>query len=72
MGLPILDCPDAVDGIDDGDEIEVDLAKGTIRNLKSGAEFHANPIPPFMQELIDAGGLINYARAQIEKAAKNG
>ena len=69
MGLPILDCPEAVDGISDGDEIEVSLSEGTIRNLSTGAEFRASPIPPFMQELIDAGGLINYARARIEKAA---
>jgi 3-isopropylmalate dehydratase small subunit len=70
MGLPILDCSEAVDEIEDGDEIEINLSKGTLRNLRSGAEFHASPIPPFMQELIDAGGLIGYARRQIEKAAK--
>jgi 3-isopropylmalate/(R)-2-methylmalate dehydratase small subunit len=66
MGLPILDCPEAVDGINDGDETEIDLATGTIRNRKTGKEFHANPIPPFMQELISAGGLINYARTRIK------
>ncbi len=69
MGLPIFDCPEAVDGIDDGDEIEVDLSTGIIRNRKSGREFRARPIPPFMQELIDAGGLINYARTRIAKKA---
>ena len=68
MGLPILECPDAVDGINDGDEIEVNLSTGMIRNRKSGAEFRASPIPPFMQELIEAGGLISYARSRIEKA----
>ncbi len=67
MGLPILDCPEAVEGINDGDEIEVDLTEGAIRNLKTGQEFRAQPIPPFMQELLDAGGLINYARKRIEK-----
>ncbi len=67
MGLPILDCPEAVDGIGDGDEVEVNLSDGVIRNLSTGAEFRAKPIPPFMQELIDAGGLIGYARSQIEK-----
>jgi 3-isopropylmalate dehydratase small subunit len=71
MGLPILECPEAVDGIGDGDEIEVNLSEGTIRNLTSGAEFRADAIPPFMQELIDAGGLIGYARSKIEKAAAN-
>ena len=72
MGLPILDCPEAIDGIDDGDEIEINLSKGTIRNLKSGAEFQASPIPPFMQELIDAGGLINYARRRVAEAGAKG
>ncbi len=69
MGLPILDCPEAVDGINDGDEIEVSLTEGTIKNLSTGAEFNASPIPPFMQELIAAGGLIGYARSRIEKSA---
>jgi len=73
MGLPILECPEAVDGIGDGDEIQIDLSSGTIRNLKSNREFRASPIPPFMQELIDAGGLINYARSRIaQKALKPG
>ncbi len=71
MGLPILECPDAVDGIDDGDEIDVNLSTGVIRNLRSGAEFRANPIPPFMQELIEAGGLIGYARSRIAKKAES-
>ena len=69
MGLPILDCPEAVDGISDGDEIGINLSKGVIRNLSDGAEFKASPIPPFMQELLNAGGLINYARGRIEKSA---
>jgi len=67
MGLPILDCPEAVDGISDGDEIEVNLSEGVIRNLSTGKEFRAKPIPPFMQELIDAGGLINYAQSRIKE-----
>jgi 3-isopropylmalate/(R)-2-methylmalate dehydratase small subunit len=67
MGLPILECPQAVDGIKNGDEIEVDLGEGIIRNRKTGAEFHAQPIPPFMRELIEAGGLINYARKRVKK-----
>jgi 3-isopropylmalate/(R)-2-methylmalate dehydratase small subunit len=67
MGLPILDCPEAVDGINDGDEIEVNLTEGAIKNLSTGKEFRAKPIPPFMQELIDAGGLINYSRSKIKE-----
>ncbi len=70
MGLPILECPEAVDGINDGDEIEVNLSTGAIANLTSGAKFSANAIPPFMQELIDAGGLINYARSRVKQASE--
>jgi len=66
MGLPILECPEAVDGIKDGNKIEVDLGSGIIRNLETGKEYHAQPIPPFMRELIDAGGLINYARKRVK------
>lgn len=60
IGLPILEAPEAVDGIKNGDEIEVDTAKGKVKNLTRGAEFSVKPIPPFMQELLDSGGLINY------------
>jgi len=65
IGLPILECPDAVAGTSTGDELEVNLAAGTIRNLTTGCEFRAKPFPPFMQDLIAAGGLINYARARL-------
>lgn len=65
VGLPILECPEAVAGISAGDKLEVDLAAGKINNLTTGAQFQAKPFPPFMQELISAGGLINYARAKL-------
>ncbi len=65
IGLPILECPEAVDGISDGDMIEVDLESGRIENLTTGKQYKAKPFPPFMQQLISAGGLINYARKRI-------
>ncbi len=58
MGLPIFECPEAYDGIEEGDEVEVDADAGVIRNLTRGTEFRAAPIPPFMQELIADGGLM--------------
>lgn len=67
IGLPILECPEAVDGISSGDEVEVDLDNGRIRNITTGKEFQAKPFPPFMQQLITAGGLINYARESMGK-----
>lgn len=65
IGLPIFECPEAVDGITDGDEIEVDLDNGTVKNLTNGSRFKAKPFPPFMQQLIAAGGLIGYSRNKL-------
>ena len=58
MGLPILECSQAVDGIRDGQEVEVDLIKGEIKNNSTDQRFQAIPIPAFMQEIIDDGGLM--------------
>ena len=62
MGLPIFESADAVTGISEGDEIEVDADGGVIRNLSTGREFKVAPVPPFMQELIAAGGLMAYTK----------
>lgn len=58
MGLPIIESNEAVDGIDDGHKLEVDLEKGEIKNKTTGQVFQANPFPPFIQEIIDDGGLM--------------
>lgn len=65
MGLMILESKEAVEGIKEGDEVEIDPSSGKIRNITSGAEWSANPIPPFMQELVDAGGLMPYMKGRI-------
>jgi 3-isopropylmalate/(R)-2-methylmalate dehydratase small subunit len=72
IGLPILKCPEAVDGISAGDEVEVDTATGRIANLTTGKTFQARPFPEFIQNLIAAGGLIAYARerAKVVKACR--
>ncbi len=62
MGLPIFESPEAVDNIKEGDEIEVDADAGVIRVISSGREFRVAPVPPFMQELIAAGGLMAYTK----------
>ena len=64
-GLPILECPEAVEGISNGDEVEVDLEAGKITNLSTGKTFTAKPFPPFMRNLIDVGGLINYTKEKM-------
>lgn len=58
IGLPILECAQAVRGTQAGDKLEVDLSSGTIRNLTNGQTFQAEPFPEFMSRIIDAGGLI--------------
>ncbi|MBI2304278.1 MAG: 3-isopropylmalate dehydratase small subunit [Chloroflexi bacterium] len=65
IGLPILECDDAVVNTESGDSLEVDLASGEIKNLTRGQVFHAKPYPPFMLELMDAGGLVEYTRRRL-------
>jgi len=65
IGLPLLECEEAVDNTQAGDILEVDLASGTIRNLTNGKVFTAKPYPDFMAELISAGGLIEYTKNKL-------
>ncbi len=67
IGLPILESPEASEKISQGDEIEVDVVKGIIRNITKKEEYMVSPIPPFMQELINAGGLMEW----VKKKAKS-
>ena len=67
IGLPLLECDEAVDNIKAGDDVEVDLSTGKIRNLSSGKIFTAKPYPDFMAELIAAGGLVEYTKKRLGK-----
>ncbi|MBQ3848345.1 MAG: 3-isopropylmalate dehydratase small subunit [Clostridia bacterium] len=67
IGLPILECRDAFEGIDDGDQIEFDLEKGMIRDISKDKSFKSEPFPPFIMEIIKAGGLMSYAKKEIGK-----
>ena len=58
IGLAIVECPEAVDGISEGDKVEADLDNGIIRNLTTGQEFRTEPFPEFVQKIIENGGLI--------------
>jgi 3-isopropylmalate/(R)-2-methylmalate dehydratase small subunit len=62
IGLPIVECPKAARDIKDGDQVAVDLTTGEITNLTTGKVYKAPPFPPFMQELIKLGGLVEYVR----------
>lgn len=67
IGLPILESTEASQAIAEGHQVEVDLSNGKITDLTSGKTFQAVPFPPFMQELIKTGGLIEYVKARIVK-----
>lgn len=58
IGLAIVECPEAVDGIRDGDKVEADLDNGVIYNRTTGASFKTQPFPEFIQRIISAGGLV--------------
>ena len=64
QGLPILESAAAVAGIQTGDEIQVNLDEGQITNLTRNEIYQAQPTPPFMQELLAAGGLVPYVKMQ--------
>lgn len=60
IGLPILECPKAAKDIEDGETVLVDFDTGIITNETKGKTYRAAAFPPFMQELINAGGLVKY------------
>lgn len=64
IGLAIVECPEAAAAIAEGDTVEADLDAGIIRDLTTGAEFKTAPFPPFIQSIIEQGGLVS--------AVKNG
>ncbi len=67
MGLPIFEFKES-DAIKEGDLISIDMEKGIIKDINNHKEYRFTPIPPFMQELLACGGLINYAKAKIMEA----
>ena len=65
-GLPIFECEEASKKISEGDKITVDFESGKIENLTKNEKYTAQPIPPFMQNLINSGGLMNYVKSKIQ------
>ena len=60
IGLPILECPAAAEEISAGDKVACDLSAGVIENLTTGKSYKAEPFPPFIQEIIEDGGLMKH------------
>jgi 3-isopropylmalate/(R)-2-methylmalate dehydratase small subunit len=66
VGLPILECPPAVLAAESGQEMAVELDGGRVHNLTTNGKYLAEPYPPFMMAIIDAGGLVPYTREKLE------
>ena len=65
IGLPLLECEEAVDNTEVGDLLEVDLSSGEVKNLTNGTSSTAKPYPDFMAGLISAGGLIEHTKKRL-------
>jgi len=65
IGLPIIECPEASDGINEGDQIEIDFDTGVIYNLTRNETYKGAPFPEFMQKIIAADGLVGYIRQTV-------
>jgi 3-isopropylmalate/(R)-2-methylmalate dehydratase small subunit len=72
IGLPVLECKEAYDKIDLGDEVEIEIETGVVRNLTKGATYEASPIPEFLMDKIEAGGLLEILREQAGDKKKEG
>ena len=67
IGLPILECPEASEGIEAGDEVSVDFDSGVITNITKGKTYKAQPFPEFIQNIIRSGGLMNSIKDNNKK-----
>jgi 3-isopropylmalate/(R)-2-methylmalate dehydratase small subunit len=68
-GLPIAECPEAVAEAEPGDDVELDLERGIVRNVTKGKEYAAEPLPEFVMEIVRAGGLVPWVAARYGKKA---
>ena len=66
QGIPVVELEDT-SGIEDGEEIEIDLDEGTVRNLTKGEDYRFKPLPEFIRKIIDSGGLLNYTKERINR-----
>lgn len=62
IGLPILECPEAAAEIEEGDQVEVDLASGKIEDHTRGTAYQARPLPDFVLKIVAAGGIVNFLK----------
>ena len=67
IGLPIIESPEAAQAIDDGDEVKIDFENGVIENITKNETYHFEKFPAFIQELVQAGNLLNYVKEKVNK-----
>ena len=67
ISLPIIECPKAVEKIEEKDLLEVDFGRGKISDIRKGEEYDFLPFPSFLEEIIQDGGLINYTRKKLKE-----
>jgi 3-isopropylmalate/(R)-2-methylmalate dehydratase small subunit len=72
IGLPVLPCPGAREAVEGGDEVEVDLEAGTLRNLRTGATVRGEALPREMREILAAGGILALLRAGLPAVGAEG
>lgn len=65
IGLPILESDPAAEDAETGDEMDIDLAKGVIRNLSKSKSYNVPPFPGIIQEIINSGGMVEFAKKRI-------
>lgn len=67
IGMPIMECAEAAEEINAGDEVSIDFGKGIITDKTTGKTYQSEPFPEFMQKIIDNGGLVKYVSKQFEE-----
>jgi len=66
IGLPVFECPECVQQIEEGDELEVEPSSGNMKDLTKNLTFRALPVPPFVQQIRERGGLMAYLAYKIQ------
>lgn len=72
IGLPIVECPEAAQEAEEGDELEIDTQEGWVRNTRTGKSYEAKPYPDYIQDIIDQGGLMEAVTKRVQEQGRVG
>jgi 3-isopropylmalate dehydratase small subunit len=67
QGIAVIECPECVDALNKGDDVDFDLNAGTIKNLTTGKTVKFRPLPGFIMEILQAGGLVEHLKKKMKK-----